>query len=124
MRRADAAIARRSAVRPLHRVRDARQRGRGERDDRRHVARNLDLVVGRRPRDARVDGEITRGRIHAALGLLSDRERWIVERRALAETETTLEDLGRTLGISKERVRQIEARALDKLRDALVDLAA
>lgn len=72
----------------------------------------------------RVDGEITHKRIREALGLLNDRERWIVERRVLAETETTLEALGQKLGISKERVRQIEARALEKLRDALVDLAA
>lgn len=71
-----------------------------------------------------VDGAHARTRINEALGSLNDRERWILEHRALAETETTLESLGQKLGISKERVRQIEARALEKLRDALQDLAA
>ena len=73
---------------------------------------------------SQVEREAARTRIATAMGLLSDRERWILERRVLAETETTLETLGRSLGISKERVRQIEARALEKLRDSLSDLAA
>ena len=63
-------------------------------------------------------------RIEEALSSLSNRERWIVERRVLSEDDVTLEALGTTLGISKERVRQIEARALQKLRGALSDLAA
>ena len=42
----------------------------------------------------------------------------------LSEEDVTLESLGKTLGISKERVRQIEARALEKLRCTLSDLAA
>jgi RNA polymerase sigma-32 factor len=71
-----------------------------------------------------LDNASTRARIDVALTSLSDRERWILERRVLAESETTLESLGNTLGISKERVRQIEARALQKLRGALTDLAA
>lgn len=67
-----------------------------------------------------------RRRIDAALEQLSERERWIVERRVLNATdeEVTLESLGRVLGISKERVRQIEARALQKLRSSLSDLKA
>ena len=66
----------------------------------------------------------TRGRIDEAMANLSQRERWILEHRMFGETEATLESLGRELGISKERVRQIEARALQKLRGALSDLAA
>lgn len=65
-----------------------------------------------------------RERIESALGALSERERWIIERRVLSEDDVTLESLGRVLGISKERVRQIEARALEKLRGTLGDLAA
>jgi RNA polymerase sigma-32 factor len=72
----------------------------------------------------KVDNEIAHSRIQEALGLLTARERWVLERRVLADTETTLEALGNKLGISKERVRQIEARALEKLRDSLSDLAA
>ncbi len=70
------------------------------------------------------DQSVTRHRVQNALGTLSDRERWIVEKRLLSEDESTLESLGVRLGISKERVRQIEARALQKLRGCLTDLAA
>lgn len=70
------------------------------------------------------DGAHRRERIDAALTQLSARERWILEHRMFGETDVTLESLGRELGISKERVRQIEARALQKLRGALSDLAA
>lgn len=70
------------------------------------------------------EDEHTHHRIDEAMAHLSQRERWILEHRMLAEAEVTLESLGRELGISKERVRQIEARALQKLRGALSDLAA
>ncbi len=55
-----------------------------------------------------------------ALGMLTPREQVIIQKRYLAEASLTLEALGRELGISKERVRQLEARALDKLRGVLV----
>jgi RNA polymerase sigma factor (sigma-70 family) len=70
------------------------------------------------------EDEHTHHRIDEAMAHLSQRERWILEHRMLGEAEVTLESLGRELGISKERVRQIEARALQKLRGALSDLAA
>lgn len=54
-----------------------------------------------------------------ALAMLSERELRIVRERRLAENVVTLEMLGEQLGISKERVRQIENRALTKLRRAL-----
>ena len=44
----------------------------------------------------------------------------IIRERRLREEGATLEALGQRLGISKERVRQIENRALEKLRTALV----
>ena len=56
--------------------------------------------------------------VHGMLGRLSDRERQIlVSRYGLGgASELTLEQLGKELGITKERVRQIEARAQEKLR--------
>jgi RNA polymerase sigma-32 factor len=51
-----------------------------------------------------------------ALGELSPRERRIINERRLREEGSTLEELGRELGVSKERVRQLESRALSKLR--------
>jgi RNA polymerase sigma-32 factor len=54
-----------------------------------------------------------------ALALLSHRERHIVGARFLAEPPKTLEELAATFGVSRERVRQIEVRALQKIRSAL-----
>ncbi|MBR9826518.1 MAG: RNA polymerase factor sigma-32 [Alphaproteobacteria bacterium] len=55
-----------------------------------------------------------------AMTQLNDRERFIIAERRLTEDGSTLESLGKVLGISKERVRQIENAALTKLRKALV----
>ena len=74
--------------------------------------------------DETVGEEIDRERrVHwlgVALKVLSDRELNILRERRLQENGATLEALGTRLGISKERVRQIENRALEKLRQALV----
>ena len=51
---------------------------------------------------------------------LNERELRIVAERRLSEDGATLESLGQKLGISKERVRQIESRALEKLKIELV----
>jgi RNA polymerase sigma-32 factor len=55
--------------------------------------------------------------LNQALGQLSDRERKIIRDRHLNYDAVTLEDLGKELGISKERVRQIESRAMEKLKE-------
>ncbi|WP_062227910.1 RNA polymerase factor sigma-32 [Aureimonas frigidaquae] len=55
-----------------------------------------------------------------ALDVLSERELRIIRERRLQDEGATLEALGSELGISKERVRQIETRALEKLRAALL----
>lgn len=52
-----------------------------------------------------------------SLEILDEREAYIVKRRRLTETPATLEAVGDELDISKERVRQIEHRALAKLRE-------
>ena len=67
-----------------------------------------------------IDGERRHRWLESALGVLSERELRIVRERRLSEEGATLEALGKTLGISKERVRQIENRALEKLRQALL----
>ena len=59
--------------------------------------------------------------LREALGVLTERELRIVRERRLEEEAATLEALGSQLGISKERVRQIENRAMEKLRRALSD---
>jgi len=55
-----------------------------------------------------------------ALGELSLREQTIIRERRLSDEGATLEELGRSLGVSKERVRQLEHRALGKLREAIL----
>ena len=64
-------------------------------------------------------GELRRHRVQEALQRLTPRERAVVERRYLADDQPSLADLGREQGLSRERMRQIEARALQKLRGAL-----
>ena len=67
-----------------------------------------------------IDGERRTAWLNDALVVLDKRELKIIKERRLAEDGATLESLGRALGISKERVRQIEHRALEKLRAALI----
>ena len=57
--------------------------------------------------------------LEGALGVLNDRERHILTERRLKEEPTTLEDLSTQYGISRERVRQIEVRAFEKLQKAI-----
>ncbi len=67
-----------------------------------------------------IDVERRYGWLHGALAVLNDREMKIIAERRLSEDGATLESLGAMLGISKERVRQIETRAMEKLRSALL----
>jgi RNA polymerase sigma-32 factor len=67
-----------------------------------------------------IDGERRLTWLRSALAVLNERELMIVKERRLQEEGATLESLGESLGISKERVRQIENRALEKLRAALL----
>lgn len=57
--------------------------------------------------------------LHGALARLSPRERLIVEMRMMTDEPRTLEQLGDEMGVSKERVRQLEERVREKLRASL-----
>jgi RNA polymerase sigma-32 factor len=59
----------------------------------------------------------------AAIDVLNDRERRIFEARHLADEPLTLEDLAAQFNVSRERIRQIEARAFEKVRKAARNLA-
>ncbi|MDG4883648.1 RNA polymerase factor sigma-32 [Mesorhizobium sp. WSM4884] len=89
------------------------------------AAERMDFLVSEDPLPDEVVGEtidVERRAIwlKSALGALNARELRIIEERRLSDDGATLESLGEALGISKERVRQIEARAMEKLRAALL----
>jgi RNA polymerase sigma-32 factor len=67
----------------------------------------------------RHDGEVRTAWIEEALDTLGDREREIIVRRFLTDEKTTLAEIGEDYGVSKERIRQIEAKALGKLKTVL-----
>jgi RNA polymerase sigma-32 factor len=54
-----------------------------------------------------------------ALTVLNDRERRIFEARRLADDPITLEELGDEFGVSRERIRQIEVSAFEKVQKAV-----
>ena len=58
-----------------------------------------------------------------ALESLNDREKHILMERRLADEPKTLEELSQVYGVSRERIRQIEVRAFEKLQAALLRLA-
>jgi RNA polymerase sigma-32 factor len=88
-------------------------------------AERMDFLVSNEPLPDEqvsnmIDGERRRTWLASALTQLNEREMKIISARRLAEDGATLEELGAHLGISKERVRQIESRAMEKLKTALV----
>jgi RNA polymerase sigma-32 factor len=63
-------------------------------------------------------------RLEAAIANLDTRERRIIEARYMTDEPLQLQELGEELGVSKQRVYQLERRAVDKLRDAVLSDAA
>jgi RNA polymerase sigma-32 factor len=73
-----------------------------------------DVVIGMRDSTTRSKW------LAEALGELSPRERTIIAQRRLRDDGATLEELGKELGVSKERVRQLEHRAMLKLKESMM----
>ncbi|WP_099828078.1 RNA polymerase factor sigma-32 [Oceaniglobus indicus] len=69
--------------------------------------------------ERRKDLDTLREWLLSAMAVLNDRERFIVRERKLREETRTLESLGDELGLSKERVRQLEAAAFGKMKKTL-----
>ena len=68
-----------------------------------------------------IDGETRAKWIADAMEHLTAREREVITRRFLKDDKITLAEIGETFGVTKERIRQIEGKALSKLREALQD---
>ncbi len=73
--------------------------------------------------DERLEREGEEARVRAAVARLNPRTRYIIERRHLAEEGATLKSIGDELGLSRERIRQIEVEAFAELADYLAEAA-
>lgn len=69
------------------------------------------------------DNNVKKNYINIAIDKLNEREKTIIKLRKLKEKSITLDELGKKLRISKERVRQIETKALEKLKKALLEIS-
>jgi len=69
------------------------------------------------------DNQIKKNYIESAIDTLNDREKTIIKLRKLKEKSITLDELGKMLKISKERVRQIETKALEKLKKSIIEIS-
>ncbi len=90
---------------------------------------HVDFVASGNPtQDEELSGaeeaQMVSGRVVEALARLDARERYIIEQRVMAERPLTLKELGEHFGFSRERARQLEIRAKEKLRNELHALAA
>ncbi len=73
--------------------------------------------------EARNELESRRELLLEAMGVLNDREKDILTQRRLSDETVTLEDLSSQYDVSRERIRQIEVRAFEKLQKKMRDLA-
>ena len=73
--------------------------------------------------EERNEMELRRELLFAAMSALNDRERDILTKRRLSEPVSTLEDLSAEYSVTRERIRQIEVRAFEKLQLRMRDLA-
>src|SRR5258707_12822248 len=90
---------------------------------------HLDFLVSQNEAQAEAvarpeDSGMIRSRVRSALDRLDPRERFIIESRLLNEKKVTLKSLGEHFGFSRERARQLELRAMEKLKQALGQLVS
>jgi RNA polymerase sigma-32 factor len=88
----------------------------------------MSLLQDERPNPEEVyedlsDNKLKNNFINKAISTLNDREKTIIKLRKLKEKSITLDELGQMLKISKERVRQIETKALEKLKIAILEIS-
>jgi RNA polymerase sigma-32 factor len=112
-----------------HDVTDMEQRLKGEVSLDSHIGESDDITVLDTIADERMNQEELLGtyqqerqlkqQIAKAISGLNDKERFIVEKRIASDDPFTLQDIADHFQISRERVRQIEERALSKLRNML-----
>ena len=67
---------------------------------------------------------VRRGMLESAMAGLNEREQYILRQRRLIEEPMTLEELSQIYNISRERIRQIEVRAFEKVQEAIHKQAA
>ena len=89
------------------------------------TATRLDMLkdAGPTPVEAlaqKQEGALVKKEVSSALALLNEKERMVIEKRVMAEEPESLQGLGDRLGLTRERVRQIESQALKKLERSLV----
>ncbi|NIQ39918.1 MAG: RNA polymerase sigma factor RpoH [Proteobacteria bacterium] len=89
----------------------------------RHIT-HLDLLADDRPNQEELLGEMEeeehrRQEISRALGCLSTKEKYVIQRRIMTHEPATLQEVGDSLSLSRERIRQIETEALKKLKTEL-----
>ncbi len=69
------------------------------------------------------DSNVKKEYINSAIATLNEREKTIIRLRKFQEKSITLDELGKKLKISKERVRQIETKALEKLKKTILEIS-
>jgi len=119
---------------PEHEVVDMELRLKGEVSLDGEIVNNDGLTVLETIADDRMNQEELLGefeqerqltkQVASAMEGLNDRERYIVEHRITSDNPVTLQDLADRFSISRERVRQIEERTLEKLKKSLLPVLA
>ncbi len=89
-----------------------------------HHMTHLDLLADERPNQEELIAEMEekqsrKREVYRALACLNPKEKYVIERRIMTHDPLTLQEIGNSLSLSRERIRQIEAEALKKLRTEL-----